>query len=278
LHFIAGLPRSGSTLLVALLRQNPRFAARISSPLCGLFGSMIGAMSGEGAAFISDRQRERILRGLFEAYYAEAGSDQVVFDTNRMWCARLPALVRLHPDARVICMVRNVAWVMDSIERLIRQNALLASRLFGGEEERATVYSRVEALAQRGRLVGASWCALKEAFYSPEAGNLLIVEYEYLTRAPDNTMRLIYEFIGEVPFAHDFSALSYDEPEFDEWLTTPGLHRVRPEVRFAPRRTLLPPDLFQRFEAQSFWNDATPSLANIVAPRKPRAAEREAAE
>jgi sulfotransferase len=33
LHFIAGLPRSGSTLLVALLRQNPRFAARISSPV-----------------------------------------------------------------------------------------------------------------------------------------------------------------------------------------------------------------------------------------------------
>ena len=27
LHFISGLPRSGSTLLAALLRQNPRFSA-----------------------------------------------------------------------------------------------------------------------------------------------------------------------------------------------------------------------------------------------------------
>ncbi|MBU0835751.1 MAG: sulfotransferase, partial [Gammaproteobacteria bacterium] len=26
-HFISGLPRSGSTLLAALLRQNPRFHA-----------------------------------------------------------------------------------------------------------------------------------------------------------------------------------------------------------------------------------------------------------
>ena len=36
-HFISGLPRSGSTLLAALLRQNPRFEAGMSGPLAGLF-------------------------------------------------------------------------------------------------------------------------------------------------------------------------------------------------------------------------------------------------
>ena len=38
IHFISGLPRSGSTLLAALLRQNPRFEAAMSGPLAGLFG------------------------------------------------------------------------------------------------------------------------------------------------------------------------------------------------------------------------------------------------
>jgi sulfotransferase len=33
IHFISGLPRSGSTLLAALLRQNPRFEAGMSGPL-----------------------------------------------------------------------------------------------------------------------------------------------------------------------------------------------------------------------------------------------------
>ena len=32
MHLISGLPRSGSTLLAALLRQNPRFEAGISGP------------------------------------------------------------------------------------------------------------------------------------------------------------------------------------------------------------------------------------------------------
>ena len=60
-------------------------------------------------------------------------------------------------------------------------------------------------------------------------------------------MALIYEFLGEEPFAHEFDNLDYDEPEFDEILMTPGLHRVRQKVEFTPRRTVLPPDLFERF-------------------------------
>jgi len=45
IHFISGLPRSGSTLLAALLRQNPRFQAGMSGPLAGLFGALLGQMS-----------------------------------------------------------------------------------------------------------------------------------------------------------------------------------------------------------------------------------------
>ncbi|WP_445305906.1 sulfotransferase [Microcoleus sp. T3_A4] len=32
-YFISGLPRSGSTLLAALLRQNPRFYSAMTSPI-----------------------------------------------------------------------------------------------------------------------------------------------------------------------------------------------------------------------------------------------------
>jgi sulfotransferase len=157
---------------------------------------------------------------------------------------------------------------MDSIERLIRGNPLLPSRLYADDNERATVYSRCDAIGHRNRLVGGAWSALKEAFYGDDADRLLIVEYEYLTRAPERTMALIYEFLDEPPFAHEFDNLDYDEPEFDEILATPGLHRVRRKVEFISRRTILPPDLFERFNALSFWTDPTPSLANIVAPKR----------
>ena len=55
-HFISGLPRSGSTLLAAILRQNPRFHAGMSSPVGSLFMALQGAMSrrNEAAVFIDE--------------------------------------------------------------------------------------------------------------------------------------------------------------------------------------------------------------------------------
>ena len=270
LHFISGLPRSGSTLLAGLLRQNPRFQAGITSPLCALFAGLLNGMAAEGAGGSSEAQRARVLRGLLDSYYADAEGKDAVFDTNRMWTARLPALVALDPKVKLVCMVRNVAWIMDSIERLVRTNALLPSRLFG-EAERANVYARVDALAARDRLVGAAWSALKEAFYGGDAEHLLIVEYDYLARAPARVMALIYRFLGEEGFAHDFDNVEFDEPDYDLRLATPGLHRVGRRVRFTERPTILPPDIFARFAEMSFWTDPAPSQANLLAPRQGKA-------
>ena len=43
-HFITGLPRAGSTLLSALLLQNPRFHAGMTSPVGGLFRGMLNQL------------------------------------------------------------------------------------------------------------------------------------------------------------------------------------------------------------------------------------------
>ena len=233
-HFISGLPRSGSTLVSAILRQNPRFHAGISSSLCPLFTSTMNIMAGESHALISGERRENVLRGLFASWAADLPEGTVMFDTNRLWTARLPALLAIMPDAKIICTVRSVAAIMDSIERLIRANPLLPSRLFN-DDERANVYTRTDALSQRNRLVGSSWTCLKEAFYGPDANSLLVVDYDYLAQAPAKVMSLIYEFLGEVPFVHDFDKIVFDEPDFDEELRMPGLHKVRAQVRFEPR-------------------------------------------
>ena len=63
IHFIAGLPRAGSTLLAALLRQNPRFVAGMTSPVGSPFNAMLAPASqrNEAAVFIDDTQRARLL-------------------------------------------------------------------------------------------------------------------------------------------------------------------------------------------------------------------------
>src|ERR1700727_815799 len=124
----------------------------MSSPVYALFRSMLQDTSArnEGSVFIDDAIRKRLLTGVFDAYYAETTPETVIFDTNRGWTTKLPALVELFADAKVICCVRNPAWVLDSVESLIRRNAFELSGIFSYESG-GTVYSRVEGLASAGR-------------------------------------------------------------------------------------------------------------------------------
>ena len=263
-HFISGLPRSGSTLLSAILRQNPRFHAAMTSPVGAMYMALESAMSrrNETAIFIDDTQRRDILRGLFANYYRSIQTDRIVFDTNRIWCAKLPALTQLFPDARVICCVRSISWIMDSIERLVRKNAFELSGMFGFEPGN-TVYTRINRIATGDGLVGFALDALKEGFFGEQGGRLLLVEYEALARAPLSTMQHIYAVLGEPYFAHDFDNVEYDADAFDLALGAPGLHVIRRRVDWIERQTVLPPELFRRFEHDAFWRHPDANLRQV---------------
>lgn len=256
LHFISGLPRSGSTLLSALLRQNPRFHASMSGPVAGLVTALTGEMSArnEYAVFISDQQRQRILRGVFEQYYGPEFDAEVIFDTNRVWCARMPVLQTLLPGSKVIACVRDVPWIIDSIERLVRKNALSPSSIFNYQAG-STVYSRAEGVACADGMLGYGYNALKEAFYGEHARQLMLVQYESLASDPLRVLGAIYDFIEEPHHDHDVENVAFNAEEFDIRAGTPGLHVVRPAVAMEPRSTILPPDVFRRFEHDAFWRD-----------------------
>ena len=241
----------------------------MTSPVGALFSGMLNQFSAgsEFGPVIDQPMRRRLLRGLFDTYYADHAGKGVVFDTNRLWCARLPALLDLFPNTRIIACVRNVAWVMDSIERLYRANPYENTKLFSDDTERNSVFSRVDTLAQRNRLVGYAWSALKEAYYGEHAQSMLLIDYELLAHAPDKCMRLVYDFIGQPLFEHDFEHVRYDAPAFDQALGLSGLHKVRPKVAMVTRHTVLPPDLFAQYAALSFWQNGNNSAANVIRPK-----------
>lgn len=238
----------------------------MTSPVGGLFSGLLNQFSAgsEYGPMITQSQRRRLLKGVFDSYYADEKDKEVIFDTNRLWCSKLPALMDLHSHAKVIACVRNVAWIMDSIEKIYRANPFENTKLYNDDVERNTVYSRVETLAQRNRLVGFSWAALKEAYFGEHAKSLLLIEYDLLAEAPEKVMRLVYEFIGEPWYEHNFDNVQYDSPQFDQALGLDGLHRVRAKVSAQHRQTILPPDLFGQYASLSFWNEDTPSVANVI--------------
>ncbi len=264
IHFISGLPRAGSTLLSAILRQNPAFHTAMTSPVGTLYMALEGAMSrrNETAVFLDAGQRRALLRGVFAGYYHAADPATVIFDTNRLWCARLAALAELFPTSRVICCVREVPWIIDSIERQAQRNPFELSGLFGYEPG-GTIYTRTARVAGSDGMVGYALDALREACFGAHSERLILLDYEALARAPGAVMAQLYKLLGEPLYAHDFEHVAYEAEEFDAALGSPGLHRVHGRVEWRPRPSVLPPDLFERFANDSFWRMPQPRLAHV---------------
>ncbi|ESQ93513.1 hypothetical protein ABAC460_00155 [Asticcacaulis sp. AC460] len=265
-HFITGLPRSGSTMLSGILLQNPRFHAGMTSPVSALVKTAMRTSSGlEVSAMMTDEKTQRLVQGIFAAYYDDVGDAEVIFDTSRQWAANLPLVTRIMPNARILACVRNPAWVIDSIEQIVRKNPLRQSRIFAGEGESSTVFSRAEAVMRPDRLVGFALNAMKEAYYSSEAGRMLLIEYDILCQRPRETMKLVYDFVGETWFEHDFDNLEYEAETFDSHMNTPGLHTVKRKVTWEPRDTILPPEIFSQLAGMAFWRDHHKTKAHIIA-------------
>ncbi len=253
MHFIAGLPRSGSTLLSAILRQNPAAHALMSSPLEHIVSTATAAMSGQNYFyhFLSDEQRERIVRGIFESYYADI-PQQWIFDTNRNWTAKMPAIMRLFPQAKVICCVRDLVSIVNSFEHLVMKNPFEISRLYGWDPK-LNVYGRYERLIAGDGTVGRAMNALKEAYYGSYASSLIVIEYDTLVRAPQETIASIYSSLGMPAFTHDFNNLAYEASEFDSYLGLRDMHTVRKTISPEQKPIILPTDLVERLRGAEFW-------------------------
>lgn len=254
IHFISGLPRSGSTLLSALLTQNPRFFAEMSSPVSSLVNDLLVSMSAKNkyAVVMNDAQKEKIFRGIFESYYSFVENKEVVFDTRRSWTRNLPLLAKLFPDFKMICCVRSVSRIANSFETLITNNPFELSGLFGFQPTK-NLFDRFDFMMRPDGHIGGPLNSLMQAINGPYANKIILVRYESLVADPIAVLNRIYDFIDEPKFPHDEKRVEYKTPEYDALVGTPGLHHVREQVADVDKPNILPMQLIKRLESYNFW-------------------------
>lgn len=255
-HFISGLPRSGTTLLAAVLVQNPLFHASFQSPVGTMLSVLQNSMGPENESYlqVTAAERERVLRGLFENFYADRPA-RYVFDQNRKWTANIDLVGKLFPDSIVITMVRNPLAVFESFERMYRANPLGTSRLFNNKGN-THVYQRLSALMDNNGVLGFSLNSFRTAYFSEQRPRLLVITYESFVRAPVRVMGLIHRRLGVPPFSYDFNKVQNlpGSETFDAYLGAPGLHNLKAIIRPHDYKSILPPDM-EKSVPKQFWGD-----------------------
>ena len=113
LHFLSGIPRSGSTVLAAILNQNPLTHVSTTSGLVHALDGLASTWSSASLLNANDPERLKlaaIMRGSIDAFY-EHTDKPVVIDKSRGWpidliMASMAQVLGRQP--KIIATVRSV--------------------------------------------------------------------------------------------------------------------------------------------------------------------------
>ena len=255
-YFISGLPRSGSTLLSSILKQNPRFTASISDPLQG-YVKGITQITHVGAGMESTvpvEKRRELMMGLFDSFYKH--DTEVCFNTNRGWAGDTHLLKDLYPNFKMIICLRDIPWILDRFEQLNAKNPHTIKPLYH-HQDLNNVYDRSHMLMgnnpNHAGYVSGPLANVKHSMFSNERDHIFYMEYEHLAKNPKAVMQQIYKYLGEPWFEHDFDNVEDSYDEFDSQAHIQGLHTVKKKIEYKERRSILPDEIWRQYETSTFW-------------------------
>lgn len=250
-HFLSGLPRSGSTVLSAILNQHPDVYVTPTSPMLDILIANQDAWHKLPSVIANpnNEQLTNITRAMINAAW-EHRPETVIIDKNRGWGMNMPAsTVLFEKEIKMLAMTRDLPSIMASWLTILRNNPnnhivsnLRLKHLQITDENmmiemwNSMVKECMETLV----------CAKKDA-----GNRLLVIDYDKLMQEPAIQLKLIQDFLNLSPFEYNLADIK-SSAEVDDDLAAwglDGLHKIRPVLGKTAKdpRTVLGDKLFEHF-------------------------------
>jgi sulfotransferase len=219
---LSGLPRSGSTLLSAILHQNPDIYAEGNSAVCQLMWDMQQSCETTAKEQLDANYRHdtayQLVKAIPDIYYQNT-TRPIVIDKCRSWT--LPAnqdlLRRYITDTpKTIVLTRPTDEILDSFASLYKSN----NKPFDANE-----YLKEDSEPLMRSLRGVEWAK------QVNQGEFLFIDYAELVADTNNVLEKIYSFIGAERFEHDLENIENTLPENDAVYGLLGMHDVRKTIK-----------------------------------------------
>lgn len=214
LHFLSGLPRSGSTLLTTLLYQNPLIHTEGISGLCDVMWQTHQSFGGSQAIPANHRQEHahQMVADLPARYYSDI-TRPVVIDKCRAWTMQPNVEMLRHyvtAEPKIVVLVRDPADIIASFKSLFERN---------GRDD-------FDASGMAGEF-NRNMVGVRSAQDANDPDTFLFVEFEDLIGDTQGELDRIYGFLGMESFDHDLSNIVTMNPEDDSVYGLQGMHDVR---------------------------------------------------
>ena len=220
---LSGLPRTGSTLLSAILSQNPDIHAEGNSAVCQLMWDMQqSATSSQQMQASGKNLTDKLVSSIPNIYYSDT-QRPIIVDKCRSWTlsANVEMLNRYFDNpVKVIVLVRPVVEIVASFMSLRKLN--------GWQDLETGLLDDGSEPIMRS-LAGVEWAKKNNN------GHFLFVTYDALVDDTQGSLNRIYEHCGWQPFAHNLNNIVNEHKENDAVYGLIGQHDIRSQIS---RRTL----------------------------------------
>ncbi len=262
-HFLAGLPRSGNTLLSSILNQNPDIYSSPLSPVPELIWNYKGSYYTEAINRNKDNKikADIFLSSFIDNFYKDV-KKPIVIDREKAWGtpANL-ALIKeyITPTPKIIFTVRDILDILASFVKM-DANYLKTNTANSGSfhlNYRSEKDSVVEHLMSDYGDIDKALLSLSSAFLPENKGVFHIVEYNDLVLKPEETMSDIYKFLELPEYEHNFKKIEKVEVDNDESIGLPkNLHDIRKSISKSTTNTDILSDYIKhKYSNMEFWRD-----------------------
>lgn len=235
--FVAGLPRSGSTLLQNVLMQCPQHHATATNDVIECVNLVrdnwmkYDGFKAQGLSKIEPRIANLLCGMMYGFYQDEILAGKTIFDKSRGWlfCIELLETILDRP-VKVIVTVRDIRDVVASFEKLFRKSALTRHPALGEAYfDVQTVDGRARQLLHPQAVLGLAVRRVLDAFDRGLQDRLVIVPYKELTEQPQLTLARIHLECGLMPFVYDTDNVEQVIHEDDDGYGY-VLHQIRSKI------------------------------------------------
>ena len=255
--FLSGLPRSGTTLLGAILEQTPDIYVGATSPVLEFLLSFDNTFNFNKTyhAFPKEDFRVRTLSRIPDDWYSDIDRP-IIIDKNRGWPRVIPYAKLFTDNIKIICTVRSVLEILSSWILLNRKSP--GSFIDKGLKKLSL------ALTDDNRceyLMGEENGNVEQALYSLKQGvkiepdSLHLIEYDDLISDTENTINGIYNFLELPIYKHKYDNIGHINQENDMVHGMPEMHNVKSTISRSENNPLdiLSDNIIKKYSGLEFW-------------------------
>ena len=244
LFFIAGLPRSGSTLLGTLLNQNPLIYTTHSSSFVEILYRTYSIWNDKNFSedFAGSKMKNMkipYLQEITQAYFKQQTNKPIVFDKRRHWHSieNIKMFKEIfNQEPKIICPVRNIEEIVASFKSIFLKNK--------------------KTLNLESNIFDVPFFHLKKTWNSEFKRCLFFVEYNDLVKSTQKTLNKIYDFIEQPYYKHNLNNIVSNDPlkEVEKIYGLKGLHNLQKKIKKSiTSTTILDAKELKYYSLQNFW-------------------------